>query len=113
MGYLDPPPRARFRVRQRFCLAPEGRTAEAAYRSQVAAARGVGGRKAFEAARREWADERGLQPDDGAYLVELRIGPTSLSEIAESLAVCGQSQRDAMSAIGRLVDAGLVNGIES
>ena len=112
MGFLDPTPRARFGARQRFCLAPEGQRAEAAYRSLITAARAVPGRASYDAAREEWAAERGLQPDDGAYLGELRSGPTSISAIAAALEVCGHSRRDAVTAIGRLVDAGLVRGLD-
>lgn len=81
---------------------------EAAYRAGIVAARAQPGRRAFDAARTAWATPLDLQPDDGVYLVQLRSGTASLKELVEALADCGMRQADAVAALGRLVDAGLV-----
>jgi hypothetical protein len=104
----DLPPRARFGSRQKFSLARDGRVAEASYRSLIVAARAQPGRPAFDAARSVWALSLSLQPDDGVYLGELRAGTINLVQITEALLVCGKTKADALTALGRLVDAGLV-----
>jgi hypothetical protein len=53
-----------------------------------------------------------LRPDDGVYLVELRAGSATLIEIVEGLNGCGLNRADALAALGRLVDAGLVTPAE-
>ena len=102
----------RFRARQRFRLEALGRSAEASYRSQIVASRTLPGRESYDAARAAWAAALSLQPDDGMYLGELRPGPTTLAAIIEALAQCGKSRADAVTAMGRLVDAGFVSGID-
>jgi hypothetical protein len=104
--------RPRFRTRDRFALAPEGRKAEAAYRALIVAARKDPARGAFDAARAAWADALALAPDDGVYLGELRGRDASLVEIAQALLPCGLKRVDATAALERLVDAGLVTALE-
>ena len=104
----DLPPRPRFPARRPFTLAPTGRAAEASYRAVIVAARQRPGRTAFDAARVEWAEELGLEPDDGIYLGELLIAPRSVHQLTEALVICGKSRSDTMAAVGRLVDAGLI-----
>jgi hypothetical protein len=109
----DPGARPRFRTRDRFSLAPAGRIAEASYRSVIAAARAFEGRRrAFDDARSAWAAPMELRPDDGVYLVELRAGSATLIEIVEGLNGCGLNRADALGALGRLVDAGLVTPLD-
>ncbi len=103
--YVPPP---RFHSRAPFSLTPAGRSAEASYRAQIVSSRAHSGRASFDAARTAWAASLGLDPDDGAYLGELRGGPLKLGKIAEALAVCGKKRVDAVAALERLLDAGLV-----
>jgi hypothetical protein len=107
---LAAPPR--FRTRDRFTLAPAGRLAEASYRSHIMAARAEPGQRSFEDARSTWAASIDLRPDDGVYLGELRSGTASLAQITEALLDCGLDRADALGALGRLVDAGLVTAEE-
>ncbi len=101
----------RFRGRSRFVLAPQGRVAEVAYRAGIVAARVQPGRRAFDAARSAWATPLDLQPDDGVYLGQLRAGSASLRELVAALVDCGMRRADALAALGRLVDAGLVEAV--
>jgi hypothetical protein len=101
--------RARFGRRQRFTLAARGRAAEASYRATIAESRTRPGRHSFDAARAAWATSLELHPDDGVYLgaIESSAG-ASLTELVDALLDCGFHQADALGALGRLVDAGLV-----
>lgn len=101
-------PRNRWARTDRFTLSIEGEEAEAAYRAAIVASREQPGRSAFDAARAEWARTFSLEPDDGVYLGELRGGPTKLTDLIEALDVCGKTRKDALEALGRLVDGGLV-----
>jgi hypothetical protein len=49
-----------------------------------------------------------LEPDDGVYLGELRLGAVKLSTIIQALTVCGKTREDAVAALGRLLDAGFI-----
>ena len=98
----------RFGRSTRFSLTPAGRSAEASYRSGIVASRAQPGRASFDAARSAWATSLGLEPDDGAYLGELRLCAVKLSKVVAALMVCGKRQVDATAAMGRLLDAGLV-----
>jgi hypothetical protein len=84
---------------------------EAAYRSHIAAVRGARAGTAFERARCAWASSHGLEPDDGAYLVELSTRPLTLKQIGEGLAVCSQSREMVLRTIGRLVSRGFVREV--
>ena len=75
------------------------------------AARAKPGRRAFDAARGAWATSLGLQPDDGVYLGQLRAGSASLRELVAALLDCGMKRADALAALGRLVDAGLIAAV--
>jgi hypothetical protein len=46
------------------------------------------------------------------YLGELRSGSASLDEITDALSACGLNRADALGALGRLVDAGLVAALD-
>jgi hypothetical protein len=101
-------PRRRWPRTQRFVLSELGAGAEASYRSQVVASRSEGGRASFDAARSAWAAPLGVHPGDGAYLGVVRGGPISLHEICSALEDSGESRKEAMEALERLFDAGLV-----
>ena len=108
MSARDYTPPPRFRSRAPFSLTSAGRAAEASYRSQIVTSRVRAGRASFDEARAAWATPLGLQPDDGAYLGELRGGALNLGKITAALAVCGKKRIDTIAALERLLDAGLV-----
>jgi len=97
----------------RVRLSSRGHTTEAAYRSHVASASGSTRRKAFERARSEWALCHGLEPDDGAYLGELRVAALTVKELGEALAVCGQTGEMVSSTVGRLLSRGFIERISA
>ena len=47
--------------------------------------------------------------DDGLYLGEVGGGPVGLEQIVESLQSCGKTRKDALTALERLLDAGLIS----
>jgi hypothetical protein len=104
----DPTPKRRWPRAQRFALSNNGSQAEEAYQSTILASRAQEGRAAFEAAREGWAAGLGLQPDDGAYLCELRIGPATMEQLVRALEPAGKTRADAVAALTRLVDGGLL-----
>ena len=71
-------------------------------------AREQGGRVAFDAARKTWAESLKVQPDDGLFLGEVRNGPSALDQVVAALEGCGKTKTDAIEALERLVDAGLI-----
>jgi hypothetical protein len=109
MGFLDPPPRARFRRGQKFSLSTKGLEVELEYREKIVASRSHVGRDSFDLARSEWAKLYTLEPDDGLYLAEVASGPVNLAQIIDALETCGKTSKDASAALGRLVDVGLVS----
>lgn len=107
MGLADRK-RSKWARTARFAMGPTGIDAEAAYRASVVASRHEAGRASYDAARAEWARTYSLEPDDGVYLGQLHDGPATVSDIVEALEACGKTRDDALAALGRLVDAGLV-----
>jgi hypothetical protein len=105
---VDAPPPRRWPSSERFVLSARGATVEARYRAGIVTARSTGGRASFDAARSAWCESYSLQPDDGAYLGELRRGAVSLSRIQAELAQCGQTRARAVEAMTRLLERGLV-----
>lgn len=97
----------------RFSLSPRGHSTAAAYRADIAEARGRGPtpRAEFELARTTWGNTYGLEPDDGAYFGELRDRGVTLDELREGLAVCGQTRDMVFSTITRLIARGFVERI--
>lgn len=102
---------SRLGLAARVRLSSRGHSTEAAYRSHVAAAHGPSRRKAFECARSEWALCHGLEPDDGAYLGELRVIALTVRELGEALAICGQSQEMVSTTVGRLLSRGFLEKV--
>ncbi len=100
--------RSRWARSDRFSLSMAGAQAETAYRDAVVASRAEAGRSSYDAARDEWAHAFSLEPDDGVYLGELRGRPSTLSDVVDALDLCGKSRQEALEALARLVDAGLV-----
>jgi hypothetical protein len=105
----DPPSRRRWPRSQRFALTNTGRDAEASYRSSIVSSRTQEGRASFDAARSTWAESFRLLPDDGLYLGEVASGPTNLEQIVKALEACGKTRKDALTALERLFDAGLIS----
>jgi hypothetical protein len=102
------PPKMRWPRAQRFALSDRGIEAEAAYRQQIVASRTESGRASFDTARAAWAQTHALQVDDGLYLAEVAAGPVNLSQIVVSLESCGKTRLDALAALERLADAGMI-----
>jgi hypothetical protein len=106
--FSDTPKRLRWPRSQRFTLSDSGLEAEATYRSSIVASRMDEGRASFDRARVEWAERLGIQPEDGVYLCEIRARPLRLGDIVEALEACDKTRQEAVDALGRLLDAGLV-----
>jgi hypothetical protein len=98
----------RWRRAQCFSLSELGTGAEAAYRATIIAARTTQGRASFDAARAQWAQSFRVEPDDGLYLAELHQSPTTLERMVDALETCGKTRKDALVALERLFDAGLI-----
>ena len=105
----DRPTRMRWPRAQRFILSPQGVEAERSYRESIVASRATEGRTSFDAARSQWASAHRVQPDDGLYLGEVSAGPIGLGQLVEALESCGKTRKDAIAAVERLVDAGLIS----
>ena len=107
----QPSAKRRWPRSQRFSLSSVGVHAEATYRSTIVEARAREGRAAYDAARMAWADALRAEPDDGLYLGEIRQAALNLQQIVEALEPCGKTRTDALAALERLEDLGLVNAI--
>jgi hypothetical protein len=110
MGDVSPGSR-RWPRSERFVLSVQGVAAEARYRAEIVTARSAGGRASFDAARSAWSESLRLNPDDGVYLGELRGGAATLAQIVEGVQVCGQSRTQAVDAMARLLDLGLIEPV--
>jgi hypothetical protein len=95
---------------QKFALSAVGAEAEEAYRSAVLGARSSG-RSVLEAALAGWAGPRRLAPGDGVVLAELSGKQLGLAHLCESLEVTGIPADEVRAAVGRLVDAGIVQPV--
>jgi hypothetical protein len=99
--------RRRFARGQKFTLSAAGLDAAGEYRDAVANARSSG-RQALEAALAAWAEPRRVAPGDGVILAELSGKPVGLSRLFESLESSGLGAEEVRAAVGRLLDAGIV-----
>lgn len=102
------PTKRRWPRSQRFSLSEKGTEAAAAYMATIVASRSESGRASYDAARTQWAQAYGIQPDDGLYLAEVRSGPIRLEHILAALESTGETRKDALAALERLLDAGLL-----
>jgi hypothetical protein len=107
-GIMESPTWRRWPRGQKFELSNLGSEAETAYREQIEASRQASGRPAFDAARASWAAQYAVQPDDGAYLGELRAGPRTLEHLLQALETSGADRQQTHEAVDRLAHAGLV-----
>jgi hypothetical protein len=89
-------------------LSTTGTEAELSYRELIVASRAQAGRASFDAARASWAGTYRLQADDGLYLAEVAPGGVNLTQIIAALEACGKTRPDAIAAMERLLDAGLI-----
>ncbi len=108
MMFQDSPSKRRWPRSQRFTLSSKGDEAETKYRAVIVASRAQEGRSSFDAARTAWAESFRVQPDDGLYLGEARGGPIKLEQLVAALETCGKTRKDALAALERLLDAGLL-----
>jgi hypothetical protein len=95
---------------QKFTLSAAGLEAEEAYRTVVLGARSSG-RTALEAALTSWAGPRRLAGGDGVILAELSGKRLGLSHLCEALETSGIVPEEVRAAVGRLVDAGIVEPV--
>jgi hypothetical protein len=102
--------RKRWARGQRFAVSASGTDAEAAYRNAVLGARSSG-RSALEAALSAWATPRGLAPGDGVVLAELSGKRLNVPALCEALEPTGIVPDEVRAALGRLVDAGIVEAV--
>jgi hypothetical protein len=105
-----PSDRKRWPRGQKFTLSASGAAAEEAYRTAVLGAR-ASGRSALEAALAEWAGPRRVAPGDGVILAELSGKRVGLPYLCEALETSGIVPDEVRAAVGRLVDAGIVEPI--
>ncbi len=106
----DRPAKRRWPRSQKFILSEKGITAEADYRAVIVTSRSndAGARESFDAARTGWARTWGVETDDGLYLCEVSSGPKTLEQLVTALESCDKTKTDALAALGRTFDAGLV-----
>jgi hypothetical protein len=58
--------------------------------------------------RAAWARVHGLEPDDGAYLVELSFRPLTINQLGEALAIYSQTREMVSETVDRLVVGGFL-----
>jgi hypothetical protein len=95
---------------QKFTLSAAGAEAEEAYRNAVLGAR-ASGRSALDSALAGWAGPRRVAPGDGVILAELSGKRVGLSQLCDALEPAGIVPDEVRAAVGRLVDAGIVEPI--
>lgn len=105
-----PSDRKRWPRGQKFTLSAAGAAAEEAYRSAVVGAR-ASGRSALESALAGWAGPWRVAPGDGVILAELSGKRVGLSHLCDALETSGIVPDEVRAAIGRLVDAGIVEPV--
>jgi hypothetical protein len=105
----ETPPKLRWPRSHRFTLSDRGRAAELEYREKIVSSRAEPGRASFDAARSAWAQTHAIAADDGLYLAELARSPSTLPQLVASLETCGKNRTDAIAALGRLADAGMLS----
>jgi hypothetical protein len=69
------------------------------------------GRSALESALTAWATPRRLAPGDGVLLAELSGKRVGLPQLVDALEPTGIVPDEVRAAIGRLVDAGIVDAV--
>jgi len=102
-----------WKPRHRFAVTAPGKDAiEGYHRVVVEAQQSADPRSELEAAKKTWADQFKLRPSDGIILDELSEGRITLADMADALAACDLTLRDARGAIDRLLAAGLIESLE-
>ncbi len=107
MLFGTPPSTKRWPRGQKFALSAVGTEARDAYRAAVLGAR-ASGRAALDSALAAWATPRRVAPVDGAILAELGGKRLGIGALCEALETTGIAPDEVRAAIGRLVEAGIV-----
>lgn len=95
----------------RHRLTARGYSIESAYRTHIDMQDGRAAREAYEEARVRWGTAHGLDPDYGAYLVELQEHERTLPQLEEDLAICGQSVSMVRKALRTMMQRDLIEAI--
>ncbi len=95
---------------QKFTLSSSGAEAAAEYRATVVGAR-ASGRAVLDSALAAWAAPRSILPGDGILLPELAGKRLGLTDLFRSLEPAGVVPAEVRDALGRLVDAGIVDPV--
>jgi hypothetical protein len=104
---------APWKPRQKFHVTALGHEAGARYHQAVETAqKSADPRGALEQAKRAWATEYNLRPDDGILLEDMVAGHTSLAELKGMLDSLNLTLRDARGTLDRLVAARLIEALE-
>jgi hypothetical protein len=103
--------RARFGRSQKFRLSPKGAEAAAAYTLMLEEARSGSGRAQFDAARAAWGTPRGLNAEDGLFLVEFGEGNRTVQEATRNLESCGTTAKEVKAAVERLLKDGMLEPV--
>jgi hypothetical protein len=107
MLFGKPPTGKRWPRGQKFTVSAVGAAAEEDYRAAVTSSR-ASGRAALDSALAAWAAPRGVAPADGVVLSQLSGKRLGLGDLCESLETAGIVPDEVRAAIGRLVEAGIV-----
>lgn len=86
-----------------FVLSPRGHAAAYAYRADVGTSRHL----RYEAAQADWAERNRLELADGECLHELSLGRSTSAELAEGVAIHGQTGEMVVATLARLLGRGL------
>jgi len=92
---------------QKFSLTTNGTSAEEAYRATVAESR-ASGRAVLDGALAAWAEPRGVAPNDGIVLAELRTGKLGVPQLVKGLEPAGFAPDEVRAAIERLIGAAMI-----
>jgi hypothetical protein len=103
----DFPEKRKWTPTQCFAISPRGREAEAAYRYAVEKKKAFDARGGSESGRAAWARTFGIEPDDGAFLKTVLSKPLNFDGMLGAVAG-GKSRQDVLAAVGRLIQAGLI-----
>ncbi|NOT34420.1 MAG: hypothetical protein HOP12_09650 [Candidatus Eisenbacteria bacterium] len=102
-----------WKPRHRFRVTEAGRSAFDDYSRVLKLAQDASNpREALDGAKTAWAEPFKLRTSDGIVLEDLVSGRTCLADIAETLAACDLTLREARGAIDRLLAASLIESVD-
>jgi hypothetical protein len=96
---------------QKLRLTAPGREAVDAHQLMVEQARSGTGRAGFEANRSAWANPRGINVEDGLFLVEFAGGERTHQEVARAIERCGASAAEVKKGVLRLLAGGFLEAV--